>query len=203
MFFLFLKSLVIGFAISAPVGPIGLLCIQRSLRSGFKMGLITGIGAATADALYGFVAAFGLTALSGFLIKYQSYIHIVGGIFLILLGLKLVLSKHLDYLKQNKIEKSLWHAYGTTLFLTMMNPITIISFMAIFAGLGLGSQHHHYGHALILVLGIFIGSASWWLTLSSSVALILHHRMQEHSMDLINKVAGSLFLLFGLVALIW
>ncbi|MCX6956923.1 MAG: LysE family transporter [Verrucomicrobiae bacterium] len=203
VFLFFIKSLIIGFAISAPVGPIGLLCIQRSLRNGFKMGLITGMGAATADALYGFVAAFGLTALSGFLIRYQSWIHIIGGIFLILLGLKLILSKHLDYLKQNGIERSLWHAYGTTLFLTMMNPITVISFMAIFAGLGLGSQHHNYGHALILVLGIFLGSASWWLTLSSSVAFILHHRMQENSMDLINKISGSLFLLFGVVALIW
>ena len=90
-----------------------------------------------------------------------------------------------------------------TLFLTMMNPITIISFMAIFAGLGLGSQHPNYGHALVLVLGIFLGSAAWWLALSSSVSFILHHRMKENSMDLINKISGSLFLLFGLVALIW
>lgn len=164
---------------------------------------MTGMGAATADAFYGFIAAFGLTALSGFLIKYQSVIHIVGGIFLILLGLKLFFSKHLDYLKQNGIEQSLWHTYGTTIFLTMMNPITILSFMAIFAGLGLGSQHHNYGHALILVLGIFIGSASWWLTLSGTVSFILHHRMQNHSMELINKISGSLFFLFGIVALIW
>lgn len=167
------------------------------------MGLITGMGAATADTIYGFIAAFGLTALSGFLIKYQSWIHVIGGIFLILFGLKLIFSKHLDYLKQNGQEQSFWHAYGTTLVLTMMNPITIISFMAIFAGLGLGSQHQNYGHAFILVLGIFLGSALWWLILSSSVTFILHHRMREDSMDLINKISGSLFLLFGIIALIW
>ncbi len=203
MFFLFFKSLIIGLAISAPVGPIGLLCINRSLRLGFKNGFITGMGAATADMFYGIIAAFGLTALSGFFIRYQSWIHILGGIFLMALGCRLIF-KRLSLHSKSRLDRSLWHAYGTTFVLTMINPITIVCFMAIFAGLGLGSQqHHHYGHAIIVVLGIFLGSASWWLFLSSMVALVLHHRIKEHSIHAINKISGSLLVLFGIVALIW
>ena len=200
---LFLKSLLTGLAIAAPVGPIGLLCIHRSLRNGFKIGFMTGLGAATGDAFYGLIAALGLTALSSFLITYQVLIHIIGGIFLIGLGIKLILTKRHDKLSGNSNDSSLWHAYGTTLILTIVNPITVICFMAIFAGLGLGSQHHNYGHAFIIVLGIFIGSASWWLLLSSGVAHILHHRIKEPSMNIINKISGSLLLVFGIAALIW
>jgi len=203
VFFLFFKSLIIGLAISAPVGPIGLLCIHRSLRYGLKTGFMTGMGAATADAFYGIIAAFGLTALSGFFIKYQSWIHVLGGIFLIGLGCRLIF-KRLSLRSRSHIDRSLWHAYGTTFVLTMINPVTVVCFMAIFAGLGLGSQSlHHYGHAITVVLGIFLGSASWWLLLSSMVALVLHHRIKEHSIHTINKISGSLLILFGIVALIW
>lgn len=203
MFFLFFKSFLIGLAISAPVGPIGLLCIQRSLRNGFKIGIMTGLGAATADTFYGFIAAFGLTALSTLLTHHQSLVHIIGGLFLLGFGLKLFLTKnHPDRTEANN-DFSLWHAYGTTLLLTLMNPITIFSFMAIFAALGLGTQHHDYFHALILVLGIFCGSATWWLSLSSCVAFVLHHRINEGLMITIDKISGGLIMIFGMIALFY
>ena len=203
MFLLFLKGITMGFVSAAPVGPIGLLCIQRSLRSGFKIGLVTGLGAATADTLYGLVAALGLTALSAFLIAYQWWVHFFGGFFLILLGLRLMM-RHKEYgLTRNSEDDSHWHAYGTTVLLTMMNPLTIFSFMAICAGLGLGSQHRDYFHAFILVLGIFIGSSLWWLFLSGVVACILHHRIQEKSMHLIDKISGAMLFVFGIVALLF
>ncbi len=200
MFFLFLKGIMIGFAIAAPVGPIGLLCIQRSLRDGLKIGLMTGLGAATADTLYGLVAALGLTALSSFLIAYQSWIHLVGGVFLILLGLQLITKKHHVHLNKKSEDKSAWHAYATTVALTLMNPLTIFSFLAIFAGLGLGTQHRDYVHAIVLVTGIFVGSSLWWLLLSTGVARILHHRIPAKSMTRIDQISGGLFLVLGLVA---
>ena len=200
MFFLFLKGCTIGFAIAAPVGPIGLLCIQRSLRYGLKIGLMTGLGAATADTLYGLIAALGLTALSSLLIAHQGWIHFLGGLFLMALGLRLMMKKNRDALTKNGSDKSPWHAYGTTLLLTLMNPLTILSFMAIFAGLGLGTQHRNYIHAFVLVIGIFLGSSLWWLSLSSGIACILHHRIQENSMNLINKISGAMLFVFGIVA---
>ncbi|MFI0348530.1 MAG: LysE family translocator [Chthoniobacterales bacterium] len=201
MFLFFIKSFLIGLAVAAPVGPIGLLCIQRSLRSGFNIGFMTGLGAATADTLYGIIAAFGLTALSSLLILHQTLVHSVGALFLFGFGLKLIFTKHHADPEKASLDQSLWHAYGTTFFLTLMNPMTIFSFMAIFAALGLGTHHHHYFHASILVLGIFCGSAFWWLSLSSGVAYILHHRINDSSMILIDKFSGGLMMLFGIIAL--
>jgi len=200
MFSLFLKGLTIGFAISAPVGPIGLLCIQRSLRDGLKIGLMTGLGAATADTVYGLIAALGLTALSSLLIAHQWWIHLLGGLYLMTFGLRLMTRKSHDTETKNSNDQSAWHAYGTTLLLTFMNPVTVFAFIAIFAGLGLGTLHRDYLHAFILVFGIFLGSSLWWLSLSSGVACILHHRIQEHSMNVINKISGALLFLFGIVA---
>lgn len=203
MFFLFLKAIVIGFAISAPVGPIGLLCIQRSLRDGFKIGLITGLGAATADSIYGFIAAFGLTATSSFLAHYQWWIHFLGSLFLLLLGLRLLIKKHHYVHKKNREDNSPWHAYGTTIILTLMNPLTIFSFIAIFAGLRLGTQHRDYLHATLLVSGIFLGSTCWWVFLSSLVAKVLHHRIKQHSMLTIDRISGGMIAAFGVIALLY
>lgn len=200
MLSLFLKGLIIGLAIAAPVGPIGVLCIQRSLRDGFQVGFITGMGAATADGLYGLIAAFGLTALSSLLISQQFWIRLVGGLFLVYLGIKLILSKPKAQQAKNNSEKSLWYSYATTVFLTITNPMTILSFMAIFAGLGLGSQHNDYLHALLLVVGIFIGSLLWWFLLSGGVAYVLHHRIKQESMKIINWISGGILLVFGLWA---
>lgn len=200
MFSLFIQSFLIGLAISAPVGPIGLLCIQRSLRNGFKIGMMTGMGAATADTFYGFIAAFGLTALSSLLTRHQSFVHILGGLFLLGFGLKLLLTKNHPDRHESSTEQSLCQAYGTTVLLTLMNPMTIFSFMAVFAALGLGTQHRDYPHAFVMVLGIFAGSATWWLLLSSAVAYILHRRINDNLMTSIDKVSGCLMMVFGVVA---
>lgn len=201
MLSLFIKGLIIGLAIAAPVGPIGILCIQRSLRYGFRIGFMTGMGAATADGLYGLVAAFGLTAISTILMSHQFWIRIVGGLFLIYLGIKLFLTKPSKEQTKNNSDHSAWHSYATTIFLTLTNPMTILSFMAIFAGLGLGSQHNDYAGAMLLVFGIFIGSLLWWIFLSGGVAYVLHHRITSASMKIINRISGSILLLFGLWAL--
>ena len=201
MLALFLKGLIIGFAIAAPVGPIGVLCIQRSLHDGFKIGLMTGMGAAFADGTYGLIAGFGLTAISSLLIAQQFWIRLIGGLFLLYLGIKLFLSAP-QQREARKSDKSSWHAFTTTYLLTVMNPATILSFVAVFAGLGVGTTSTNYSEAMVLVSGIISGSAMWWLFLSGGVAFILHHRLSPSVMRNINRLSGIIILAFGIIALL-
>jgi threonine/homoserine/homoserine lactone efflux protein len=199
MFALFLKGLLIGFAIAAPVGPIGILCIQRSLHDGFKIGLMTGMGAAFADGTYGLIAGFGLTAVSSLLISHRFWIQTLGGLFLLYMGIKLILSSPPDKLTKN-YDKSASHAFGTTFLLTLANPATILSFIAVFAGLGLGTLHPNTPSAITLVLGITLGSACWWIMLSGGVAFVLHKRINTTFMRMINWISGVIILAFSLFA---
>lgn len=204
MLILLLKGLIIGLAIAAPVGPIGILCIQRSLHDGFKVGLMTGMGAALADGTYGLVAGFGLTAISSMLINYQFYIRIIGGIYLVYLGIKLMMTKPRDRSEEGNYDKSPLHAFATTYVLTLTNPTTILSFIAVFAGLGLGTENPDILSALTLVMGIILGSAAWWLMLSVGIAFILHHRINRTTMLYINMLSGIIILIFGFFALkVW
>ncbi|MCX7124250.1 MAG: LysE family transporter [Gammaproteobacteria bacterium] len=201
MISLFIKGLIIGFAIAAPVGPIGLLCIHRSLTNGFKIGLMTGLGAALADGVYGCVAGFGLTAISSLLISHQLWIRGIGGLFLIYFGIKLFITKSTDKSKNKDSEKLSLHACATTFFLTLTNPMTILSFVAIFAGLGIGTVHPNFNHVAVMVFGVVLGSALWWVILSSSVAFFLHKRINTSSLKMINRLSGTIILLFGIFAL--
>lgn len=201
MLALFFKGLLIGCAIAAPVGPIGILCIQRSLHNGFKVGLMTGLGAALADGTYGLIAGFGLTAISSLLIAHQFWIRLLGGLFLLYLGLKLIFTPPQSSTSTGKSDRSPWHACGTTYLLTLTNPATILSFVAVFAGLGLGTTDPDFSEALILVTGIILGSALWWLLLSGGVAFVLHKRISPAFMKKINWLSGAIILAFGLYAL--
>jgi threonine/homoserine/homoserine lactone efflux protein len=164
----FLKGLLIGFAIAAPVGPIGVLCIRRTFAEGRAAGFATGLGAATADAFYGAVAGFGLTAVSAFLLGFQSELRLGGGVFLCALGLKTFLSRPAAAGARMQ-GRGLAQAYATTVVLTLTNPATILSFIAVFAGAGLGQQRAGTAEALAIVTGVFLGSAAWWLALSGFV----------------------------------
>ncbi len=193
-----LKGLAIGFSIAAPVGPIGVLCIRRSLRDGMAAGLATGLGAATADAAYGAVAGFGLTAVSGFLIGQRHWIGLLGGAFLCYLGIR-TLTRGQPAESAPAPTASLAAAYGSTLFLTLANPATILSFVVIFAAFGLGARAD-YGSALSLVLGVFVGSGLWWLLLSGGVGM-LRSRVNAAWMLAVNRVSGAVLLAFGVYAL--
>jgi threonine/homoserine/homoserine lactone efflux protein len=195
----FLRSLLIGFSIAAPVGPIGVLCIRRSLTEGRLVGLVTGLGAATADAFYGSIAAFGLTLVSGFLIGQAGWIRLVGGLFLANLGIKTLLSKPADRPAQ-VAGMNLVGAYSSTLLLTLTNPMTILSCAAIFAGLGAGLSGHGYGTAASVVLGVFAGSSCWWLLLSSGASL-LRGRLTSILLLWVNRVSGLIILIFSGVIL--
>lgn len=195
-----LRGLVIGFSIAAPVGPIGLLCIRRTLAEGRAFGFISGLGAATADAIYGCIAGFGLTFISTILVSGQAWLRLIGGVFLFYLGLKTFLARPAENAASAKGE-GLLGAYASTCFLTLTNPITILSFAAIFAGLGLASPRGHYLSAGVLVLGVFIGSALWWLILSGGVGLF-RTMFSPHGLRWVNRVSGVIITGFGLVALL-
>ena len=195
-----LRGVVIGFSIAAPVGPIGVLCIRRTLAEGRVSGLLSGLGAATADGMYGVIAAFGLTYVSNILIGYQSSIRLVGGLFLCYLGLKTYFSRPAEAPAMAKGE-GLRGAYASTLVLTLTNPMTILSFTAVFAGLGIGTATGDYRSAALLVLGVFSGSAAWWLILSGGVSLF-RSKFTPRALGWVNKAAGIVILGFGVLAIL-
>jgi threonine/homoserine/homoserine lactone efflux protein len=197
---LFIKGFVIGFSIAAPVGPIGILCIQRTLSGGNIQGLAIGLGAATADALYGFIAAFGLTFISNFLVDQSIWFRIIGGLFLCYLGIRAFLRKYQER-TVSVANSTILSAYGTTFFLTLTNPMTILFFAGIFAGLGIVSESIHYASAGLMVIGVFSGSGAWWLLLSGATG-IFRSKISEGILALMNKISGFIILVFGIVALI-
>ena len=194
------RGLAVGFAIAAPVGPIGVLCIRRTLADGQAAGLLSGLGAATADAFYGAVAAFGLTVVSGFLVSQQIWLRLIGGAFLCYLGGQTLLAAPPAGEAPARVA-GLAGAYAGTLALTVTNPMTILSFAAVFAGLGLGAGGRDWTAAGLLVLGVFCGSALWWLLLSSGVRLVRRRVTPEH-MRWINRLSGAVIFAFGLLALL-
>jgi threonine/homoserine/homoserine lactone efflux protein len=196
----FLKGLLIGFSIAAPVGPIGVLCIRRTLADGRASGLISGLGAATADALYGCVAGFGLVFVSDFLVSQQTWLRLIGGIFLLYLGIRTLSSQPAEQAAQSR-GSGLLAAYASTFILTLTNPMTILSFAAIFAGLGLAGASSNYLSAGILVLGVFLGSALWWLLLSGGVGLF-RDRFDNRGLLWVNRVSGLVIAGSGVVVLV-
>jgi threonine/homoserine/homoserine lactone efflux protein len=194
----FLRGLIIGFSIAAPVGPIGMLCIRRSLAEGLLVGLLTGLGAATADAVYGAVAGFGLTAVSNVLVANRAWLALVGGLFLCYLGVRTFISPPVRD-GDARGRSGLASAYASTFVLTLTNPMTILSFVAIFAGLGLASRVD-YRRAAMLVAGVFAGSAAWWLLLSSGTAM-LRTRLSDRWMRVVNHVSGAFIFAFGVYAI--
>lgn len=194
----FLRGLIIGFSIAAPVGPIGVLCIRRTLAEGRASGFISGLGAATADAIYGCIAGLGLTFISGFLISQQAWFRIVGGTFLCYLGIKTLLARPAGKAASAK-GYGLAGAYGSTFFLTLTNPMTILSFAAIFAGLGVGNAGGNYVFAGLLVLGVFVGSAAWWLILSGTVGMF-RAKFDLSGLRWVNRISGIIITGFGLLA---
>ncbi len=199
---IYLRGLLIGFSIAAPVGPIGVLCIRRTLAEGRAYGLVSGLGAATADATYGLIAGFGLTFISTFLVGQAAWLRLVGGLFLLYLGVRTFISRPTGSPAENDSRRAgLVGAYLSTLALTLTNPTTILSFVVVFAGLGLASARGDYLAPTLLVLGVFTGSALWWLLLSGGVSL-LRGKFTLRGLWWVNRISGILILGFGVVALL-
>ncbi len=192
--------MILGFSIAAPVGPIGVLCIRRTLQHGRYSGLCSGIGAAAADTIYAVIAAFGLTFVSNFLMQGQFWLQFIGGGFLCYLGWKTFVAQPADK-SRDVSHTSLLSDFVSTFFLTITNPMTILSFLAVFAGLGISSIDGSYSDASLLVGGVFLGSAVWWLLLSEAVTLF-RKKVSRKVMVWINRIAGGIIAVFGIFALL-
>ncbi len=195
---LLLKGIFLGFSLAAPVGPIGLLCIRRTLAEGRLAGFVSGLGATVADMIYGCIAGFGISFIANFLASQHAWLRLIGGVFICYLGLKIFLSKPAGQAAPSE-SSGLVRAFLSTLLLMITNPITIAVFMTMFAGLGATSAGGNYGAMAAVVLGISIGSALWWLILCGGVSL-LHAKLTPPRMRWINRIAGIIIVGFGVTA---
>lgn len=194
-----LKGIIIGFAMAVPIGPIGIMCIRKTLTEGKLRGFIVGLGAATADMLYGCVAAFGLTIVSNTLLSQKIWIRLVGGALLLFLGIRTFRSKPADPKTPAK-NSSIFRSYLSTVFLTLTNPLTVFSFLAIFAAVGLGTGLSYFS-ASALVTGIFIGSGLWFFLLSSGV-MLFKKKLDFSGLRWVNRIAGILIVFSGVFAIV-
>ena len=192
---LFLKGLAFGFLLAATVGPMWVLCFRRTLAQGKLAGLVSGMGIAVADGLYGAVAAFGVTAISGLLLEHSFWIGLVGTMFLLYLGVRCLFAVPAEIEESTKDKAGLAKAFLSTLGLTLANPPTILAFAAVFAGLGL-AQNADYAAAALVVLGVFLGSASWWLLLAAGAGR-LRERIGPNLFRIVNVISGITILGFA------
>jgi threonine/homoserine/homoserine lactone efflux protein len=192
-----LQGVAVGLSIAAPVGPIGVLCIRRTLSEGRLAGLVSGLGAATADAVYGCIAAFGLSLVTELLVGQEVWLRLVGGLLLCILGVKTLFSPAAREAAQVR-GTGLVGAYASTFALTLTNPMTVLSFAAILSGLGVAEKNT--GAAALLVLGVLLGSALWWLMLSTLVSLV-KGCLSLRALSWINRLSGTVILAFGLYSL--
>lgn len=193
-----IKGFSTGFLLAMMVGPISLFCIQQTLHRGFYAGFAAGLGAATADGIYGAIAGFGLTIIGNFLHSQALLLQLAGGGFLIYLGIQTFCKARPEPLSANLGKKDLLGLYSTTLFLTLANPITIIGFTALLSSIGIDASGSGSTLALLLFTGVFIGSTIWWLILTGSLST-LRTRISMNLIHKLNKIAGAAIACFGLL----
>ena len=192
-----LRGFILGFTIAAAVGPISLLVIRRTLAEGQRYGLVSGLGVATADATYGAIAAFGLSAITDVLVNARQVLGLVGGIFLLWLAWRTIRSAPTEAATVTTARRGYAGAYLSILGLTLANPMTILSFGALFAGLGVTSGAT--GDAALIVLGVLLGSTMWWIVLTTAVAL-MRRRITPAWIHRINLASGVVIGAFAIVA---
>lgn len=195
----FVRGLALGLAVAAPVGPMSLLCMRQTLARGFLAGMAAGLGVATADGVYGAIAAFGLVAITDVLIGHNPWLRVGGGLAMAYLGLGAMRTRPAEA-KMIAGGVGLARSYAATFALTLMNPSTIVSFAALFAGLGLGGGGEGGGvSASLVVAGVFVGSALWWLLVTGGLSLA-RTRLSLRVQRVINVAAGLVLIGFGVLA---
>ncbi|HUD49983.1 LysE family translocator [Parvibaculum sp.] len=193
----------IGVAVAAPIGPVNLIVIRRTLRFGNITGFISGLGAAVGDGVFASIAAFGLTAAMDVVLQFSEVLQFLGGIFLLVLGARTFLAHpHIHEAPPENTSGVLVKVFAGTFALTITNPATMLGFIAIFGGVaGLTHEGQSYGHAATLVGSVMLGSAFWWAGLSSFVSLF-RGRMNDRLLEIVNRVSGGLIVAFGIVVLV-
>ena len=194
---LFLKGLIVGFCLAAPVGPIAALCVQRTISKNIVAGLVSGLGAAVADAFYGAVAAFGATIISEFLISERSWMQRVGGVILIFMGLRLFLTRPVEE-KKDVDGKGLFGDFLSTFLLTLTNPMTFVAFAAVFATMGIGAVRGQPILTAELVIGVLLGSQLWWVILCGGAHALRRH-FDFRKLTTMNKATGVFVMGVGVV----
>jgi threonine/homoserine/homoserine lactone efflux protein len=196
-----INGFIIGFTASIPLGPIGLICIQRTINGSLKNGFVSGLGASLADTFFAIVAAFGITAIHTFIEEQQLYLRIIGGSILVVLGLKFFLTNPtIQTRKQNK-NGNLWTDFVSVFFLTLSNPLTVFVFGAVFAGFGIIPKDNTWFEMLELVMGIFFGALCWWILLVNIVNFF-RDKFRLRRLWWLNKIVGAIITIFGFIALI-
>ncbi len=197
-----IKGLLIGISVSAPLGPIGVLCIQRTLNKGFKSGFVSGAGAASADIIYAIIAGFSITYISDFLIEYQTYIRIIGGAFLILVGIRISISNPAKQIRKLRVKGNNYYKdYITSFLITVSNPITILAFGAFFTAFDMIDKNVNNFDITIMIIAVFSGSLIWWISLISIVT-IFKTRIRLRNLLWINRITGILIVLFAAFVII-
>ncbi|MFT3781498.1 MAG: LysE family transporter [Nibricoccus sp.] len=196
MFPVFIKGIVIGFSVAAPVGPIALLILRRTLNEGKLSGFISGLGAATADLLCGLVAALGLSAITQAIDEHRMILQCIGGAFMVVLGVHTFRAKDPALAKRPVHERNLILAYLFTFLLTLSNPLTFVGMVGVVAAAGVGGPSYSHAQSVVLGGGIFFGSGLWWALLCS-MAGWLGRKLGNHTLHVINMVAGILIAGFG------
>ena len=195
----FIKGIIAGATVALPVGPIGIFCLRRMLMQGPAIGLISGFGSATADSIYATIALIGLSFISSWLMLHSVIFRIVSSLFLCGLGATIILSK--PSRPQATWTRGLLQAYFSTMFLTLTNPLLVLSFAALFTILGTNDALYAPYSLFSLLVGVFIGSSLWWIILSILI-YYAHSKIAPETMAIINKISGTLIILFGIITLI-
>ena len=196
----FLKGILVGLVIAVPVGPVGILCVRRTIFEGKLVGFVSGLGAATADLVFGIIAGFGITTVANLLIDYQEWLRVVGGFVLLLVGGHSLPAKPQAQLDSPPDPESLSWDFVSTFGLTLANPITILAFVGIFSAIGLSGAEATFVRAAILVLGVWVGSLMWWLALSFGLGGFARSFDRRH-LAWINRGSGGILLLSGVALL--
>lgn len=200
-----LKGILVGIIVSAPMGPIGVLCIQKTVNKGKFIGFFSGMGAATADTFYAILATFGVTYITDFLNKNQLMFQIVGIVVLLFLGFRMIFNnpiKQYRYYRSGTKKKNFFKDYISVFFLTISNPLTIIFFGAAFTMLGLFNTPKNIANSnYLLVLGIFIGASSWWFFLTSLVDKF-RKRFRLRNILVMNRLSGIIIVVLSFVAVL-
>jgi threonine/homoserine/homoserine lactone efflux protein len=201
--YLLIEGIMIGLVVAVPVGPLGLLCINRALMLGPLCGLCSGLGVATADAIAAGIAALGITLISDFLADHQMLLRFIGGIFLCYLGYKIYRTEPMSRVPINTVNtvNGLLSAFSTTFVLTLSNPVTILSFVAIYAGWHVPSLQGHYAAAATLTAGVFTGSTLWWVGLFLGLTAF-HEKFNLRFLFWVHRVSGAVIATSGIIVLL-
>ena len=198
---LLIKGIIVGLVVSTPIGPMGVLCVQRTLNKGKSSGFSSGMGIATADAIFALIAGLGISFIIHFLSEQQLIIKIIGGLVIAFIGLRIFIANPVKQLKKHRREgKNLFEDFISILFMALSNPLTVFLYIAIFAGLNLHDVAAGYSSALLVVAGVFVGASISWFAIST-VVNYFRAKIRLRKLMWINRIAGITIILFGVFAI--